>query len=88
MVHPPGRGLDLDHIRPYDPDDPASATSTENLAPLCRRHHRAKTHGRWTYLRLGPGEHLWTSPHDYQWVTDADGTRQVTTPPPSSAGPP
>jgi hypothetical protein len=78
--HRPSMRLDLDHIAPYQPDDPHARTSSENLAPLCRRHHRAKTHGGWTYLRLGPAEHLWTSPHGYQWVTDTDGTRPVPSP--------
>jgi hypothetical protein len=77
--HRPAQHLDLDHIQPYDTLDPDTATTSENLAPLCRRHHRVKTHGHgWTYLRLGPAEHLWTSPHHHQWVTDSDGTRPVT----------
>ena len=38
---------DADHIQPYVPMDqggPPGQTSLINLAPLCRRHHRAKTH--------------------------------------------
>jgi hypothetical protein len=70
----PADTLDLDHIVEYAKGGP---TSSENLAPACRRHHRAKTHGGWSYLRLGPGEYLWTSPHGYRWITDADGTRDV-----------
>jgi 5-methylcytosine-specific restriction endonuclease McrA len=72
----PAGNLDLDHIRPHAR---GGTTSSTNLAPLCRRHHRAKTFDHWTYLRLGPAEHLWTSPHGYQWITDPDGTRDVTT---------
>jgi hypothetical protein len=56
------RGLDLDHIRPYDPDGPPGQTHPDNLAPLCRRHHRAKTHGRWRYRRNPDGTYTWTAP--------------------------
>ena len=40
------RGCDQDHIDPYVPIDdggPPGQTHPENLAPLCRRHHRCKT---------------------------------------------
>ncbi len=37
------RSCDLDHITPYDPDGPPGQTRPDNLACLCRRHHRAKT---------------------------------------------
>jgi hypothetical protein len=73
----PAGGADLDHIESYDADDPATATSSTQLAPLCRRHHRVKTHGGWRYLMLTRGAYLWTSPHGYRWVTDLDGTRDV-----------
>lgn len=56
------RGLDLDHIRPYDPDGPPGQTNPDNLAPLCRRHHRAKTFGRWRYRRDPDGTYTWTAP--------------------------
>ncbi|QBX55987.1 HNH endonuclease [Nocardioides seonyuensis] len=58
------RGCDLDHIDPYDtgPPDDAGPTTPANLAPLCRRHHRAKTSGAWSYQRLAPGTYLWTGP--------------------------
>ena len=56
---------DLDHIEPYvDPDEggPPGQTSTENLARLCRFHHRVKTHSAWTYRREPDGSLTWTSP--------------------------
>ena len=40
-----------------DPPAPAS------IAPLCRRHHRLKTHGGWRYHALERGTYVWTSPH-------------------------
>jgi hypothetical protein len=56
---------DLDHIEAYvDPDDggPPGQTHPDNLAPLCRHHHRVKTHGGWTYHRLPDVGYRWTSP--------------------------
>jgi hypothetical protein len=59
------RACDLDHIDPYVPIElggPPGQTHPGNLAPLCRHHHRAKTHGRWRYHCLPDGSYLWTSP--------------------------
>jgi len=64
------RGLDLDHVIPW----PLGATSTDNLAPLCRSHHRAKTFGGWTYRVVTPGTYVWRSPHGYTYRTDPSGT--------------
>jgi hypothetical protein len=58
---------DLDHIDPYvamAEGGPPGQTNPDNLAPLCRGHHRAKTHGDWNYLRLPDGGYAWVSPHD------------------------
>ena len=78
---------DLDHIDEYVPPDqggPPGQTSTQNLAPLCRRHHRAKTHPspvstssttvRWDYVQLTPTTWLWTSPHSLRFLVHPDGT--------------
>ena len=56
---------DLDHIVGYVPPDeggPPGQTSADGLAPLCRRHHRAKTFGAFSYRRLGDGSYEWTLP--------------------------
>ncbi len=69
----PARRCDLDHIDPYvDPDDggPSGQTSPVNLAPLCRRHHRAKTHADFDYRRLPDGSYRWTLPTGIQVTTD------------------
>ncbi len=53
------RSCDLDHIEPYVPLDaggPPGQTHPGNLAALCRRHHRAKTHRAWSYRRRPPDE--------------------------------
>lgn len=69
------RSADLDHIQPYDA---GGDTSTDNLAPLCRRHHRLKTCGGWTYLMHGPGTYLWRSPHGLLYLRDRTGTTALT----------
>jgi hypothetical protein len=65
------RGCDLDHVVPYDR---GGATASDNLAPLCRRHHRLKTFGGWHYTVTGPGEYAWTSPHGLRFERDQHGT--------------
>jgi hypothetical protein len=68
-VHPncdrDARECDLDHIEAFvemDDGGPPGQTRPDNLAPLCRRHHRAKTHYGWTYQRNGAGGYTWTDP--------------------------
>ncbi|HEY0644754.1 MAG TPA: hypothetical protein VGD39_15105 [Nocardioides sp.] len=75
--HRPAERADLDHIEEYVPLDqggPPGQTHPDNLAPLCRKHHRAKTFGTFAYRRLADGSYQWTLP---------TGTR-VTTDPPTS----
>ena len=84
---------DLDHIDEYVPPDrggPPGQTATDRLAPLCRRHHRAKTHPSpvpsneagsttiaWDYDQLTPTTWLWTSPHDIRFLVHPDGTTEL-----------
>jgi hypothetical protein len=77
----PSRGLepgehdaDCDHRVPYAV---VQHSCSCNLAPLCRRHHRAKTHAGWTYTALERGSYLWRSPHGYQFLRDHHGTLDV-----------
>ena len=87
------RACDLDHVIPFDHDAPADGrthpgpTSTDNLAPLCRRHHRLKTHGRWSYTMTQPGVFVWTSPHGHTFRRDHTGSRQLDHPDPDSHPP-
>ncbi|WP_022916498.1 HNH endonuclease signature motif containing protein [Ruania albidiflava] len=71
--HRPTRACDLDHITPY----PQGPTCACNLAPLCRRHHRAKTARRWTYLMVHPGTYYWRAPSGATYLVDAHGTHQL-----------
>ena len=71
---PHEHSCDGDHVVPRARGGP---TCSCNIAPLCRRHHRLKTHSPWTYLVLDPGTYLWTSPHGYQFLRDQTGTLDV-----------
>ncbi len=69
------RRCDLDHIDEWRPPGSRQArppnragppdrgivmfTRPENLAPLCRRHHRLKTFTGWTYHRNADGTYTW-----------------------------
>jgi hypothetical protein len=68
---------DLDHIEPYDITGPPGQTSTENLAPESRFHHRLKTHSRWRLRRLPGRTREWTSPHGFKWTVDRTGTHRI-----------
>ncbi|QZY29460.1 13E12 repeat family protein [Nocardioides coralli] len=73
-LHPDHHGCDHDHTTPYR-DHPE--TCSHGIAPLCRRHHRHKTHGGWTYETLEPGSYRWTSPHGYHYLRDHTGTTAI-----------
>jgi len=69
---------------PADPDAPAARgappgqTSTDNLAPLSRHHHRIKTHGPgWIHRQPLPGVHYWRTPHGHWARVDHRGTRNL-----------
>jgi hypothetical protein len=50
---------DIDHAVPYQR---GGATDRVNCGPLCRRHHRLKTLGRFTLTRHPDGSSQWTTP--------------------------
>ncbi len=77
-LQPDGHGCDCDHVTPYERGGPPGQTCTCRLAPLCRRHHRLKTHSAWTYTIVEPGTYLWSSPHGYQFLRNHEGTIDVT----------
>ncbi len=66
------RFCDLDHVIPF----PVGLTVLSNLACLCRRHHRLKTHGHWSLSLSTDGLCTWvdrrtgqvhtTEPTDYR----------------------
>lgn len=84
----PARGCDVDHIVAYDHQADAEdrpqpgPTSTDNLAALCRFHHRLKTHTAWRYEMTGPGIFDWTSPHSHRFRRDRAGSTALDPPDP------
>jgi hypothetical protein len=71
----PAEGCDLDHINPYLPLDQGGhprQTHPGALACLCRRHHRAKTAGRWRYLAT-PNGYLWFGPLGTRFLVTPHG---------------
>lgn len=55
----PAELCDTEHAVPYDK---GGLTDEYNCAPMCRRHHRLKTHGGWQVIRARDGTVTWTSP--------------------------
>ena len=70
-------GVDYDHATPYDDTGPPGQTGTHNSGPLRRSHHRTKTHGGLTTRVVGPGRHLWTTPHGQTLLVDHRGTTHL-----------
>ncbi|HVE64326.1 MAG TPA: DUF222 domain-containing protein [Mycobacteriales bacterium] len=62
----PAETCDTEHAVPYQQ---GGATDENNCAPMCRRHHRLKTHGGWTVVRARDGTVTWTSPLGKTYTT-------------------
>lgn len=65
----PAHRCDWDHAIPW-PTGPACAC---NLLPLCRRHHRLKTHGQWQLTLHRDRRAEWTSPTGRRYVVYPGG---------------
>ncbi|MPV48972.1 hypothetical protein GCG21_02885 [Pseudactinotalea sp. HY160] len=101
------RSCDLDHIDPWHSRAgghaggcaqggtgevvTGGATCPCNIAPLCRAHHRLKTHARtgtatrgrhaaWTYIKLDAGTYLWIGPHGIRLLRTPWGTYDTQAP--------
>ena len=72
------RGADHDHI---DPRSRGGPTSDANIGLLCRRHHRLKTHGGWSYEKVDATTFVWRSPGGMRYRRDHTGTHLITTDP-------
>ena len=61
-----GRGIDLDHTIPA----PEGPTSSDNLGPLSRASHRARTHAGFRVEQPSPGVFHWKTPAGQEaWVS-------------------
>ncbi|MBY6363581.1 HNH endonuclease signature motif containing protein [Rhodococcoides corynebacterioides] len=70
----PSSDCDLDHVEPFDHDEPLLGGWTEltNLEPLCRTHHNDKTAGLWRYRMLDHGIVAIRDPHGHRYFTAPD----------------
>nr|WP_300141834.1 DUF222 domain-containing protein [Propionicimonas sp.] len=71
----PSTGLDLDHTIPYrhGPNRPPGQTRPDNLGPLRRKAHRAKTHAGWRLSQPRPGTFAWLSPLGRRYLVTPSG---------------
>jgi hypothetical protein len=65
----PARQCDLDHTVPFEN---GGMTCECNLAPLCRRHHRAKQTPGWQLTQHQPGVMTWRLPDGRAYTTTGD----------------
>ncbi|HET9421184.1 MAG TPA: hypothetical protein VFO49_08605 [Nocardioides sp.] len=71
------RNLDSDHPDPYKPHGPPGQTRDDNLAPLGRTNHRAKTHLGYQLRQRGLDTYEWTTPHGLHRRVDRTGTHHL-----------
>lgn len=64
----PAHRCDWDHVIPW----PAGPTCACNLVPLCRYHHRLKTHTGWRIMLDADRRVTWTSPTGRSYVVYPD----------------
>jgi hypothetical protein len=62
LCHRRSRHADGDHIIRW----PTGKTTSSNLAPPCRGHHRLKTHTDWDYEYVPGVGFVWTDPHGHR----------------------
>jgi hypothetical protein len=65
----PARAADIDHTIDHAA---GGLTSHENLAILCRHHHRLKHAGGWRVTQPEPGTLVWTSPTGREYTRAPD----------------
>ena len=78
----PAATCHLDHNTEYAD---GGETSVDNIAPLCPRHHKAKTERDWKLQQTGPGEHTLTDPYGRHHTS---GAPSLTDPVPTGSAPP
>lgn len=73
------KGLDLDHTRAFDhgPGAPRGQTCPDNLGPLSRRAHNAKTHAGWLVEQPLPAVFEWVSRLGYRYRVDENGSHEL-----------
>ena len=59
-------GCDVDHTIAWED---GGCTDADNLAHLCRKHHRLKHHTPWRYEHLDDTTIIWTSPTGHTYLS-------------------
>lgn len=74
-----GRAIkkDLDHILEWFKKHGPGQTNLDNLVPIPRQLHRAKTCGLWLIKMDDQGRAIWTSPLGYRYVVTRYGTEPL-----------
>ncbi len=67
---------DIDHRIPYNK---GGSTKQENLAALCRRHHRLKHEADWGLKRDAEGSYHWAAPSGHHYQSQPPGQPHDTT---------
>jgi hypothetical protein len=61
----PAVSVEQDHLVEF----PEGKTSTENLGPGCKRHHKVKHSDGFTIRRSDDGSYTWTTPTGHTYVS-------------------
>ena len=65
----PARAADIDHTIDHAA---GGLTNHDNLAVVCRHHHRLKHDGRWRVMQPEPGTLIWISPTGHEYSRQPD----------------
>ncbi|MFD2079133.1 HNH endonuclease [Actinopolymorpha cephalotaxi] len=79
----PAATCHLDHNTEYAD---GGETSVDNIAPLCPRHHKAKTERDWKLKQTGPGEHTLADPFGRRYRSAAPSLTDPVPPEPATTG--
>jgi hypothetical protein len=77
----PASWTDAHHVESYSPTD--GPTDLDNLAGLCRHHHRVTHRQGWTMTATPDGWFHWTTPTGHQFWSQRHGTQRAGPAPPS-----
>ena len=73
----PAHRCDLDHNEPHDPEHDSGPTSTANLGPKCRPHHRLKGLYGWNVTQYEDGTIVWTTPSGHLYVVEPPPAAEI-----------
>jgi hypothetical protein len=73
----PASWTDAHHVEPFTPTD--GPTDLDNLAGLCRHHHRVTHRQGWTMTATPDGWFHWTTPTGHQFWSQRHGTQRHAT---------